>query len=692
MTPERTGGESIFEPGDPEVRRRQARSLLNDYSHPWDVLAEALQNSIDAVNKRYRQLIAVRLHMSQEAFELAIEQAAKRVTVDDQTTYESDYETWASSQYLEGQRKRWLEALASTASKPVERVRSAYDGAESEYKGKIAISRVDNARRITVEDNGVGMSYEELRKAVKKGVTFKGGFSDIGELGNGLTYLISACDTFELETCNGVECSSVRIEDMHAWITGSKDIPEPLSSPQRLDHVNDRYTRVAIEKIRAVDSDYPDLLNDVMTTKRFIHLIRTRTAVGHLYSLLRYPVYDGLRQGGVEVELQDTFLGSTCGKVIDFSYCSPAQIVRDLHGDAAPPLLSRDEAREMLRTHQEIGGHAIEYVGMFKSSSGIPLHYACFTTNREWYQEASKQAGLCDAPDAENDNEIGVKDVEPRVELAVKGMPTNATVSPPITGFQGYWGNFSIVIMDNRLHFDEGRKTPVGRRVKLYQDCAANALFEQIGTEIISHAIRDATVSMNLAEMMKSKLEFIDKRLRRREPLDYAKASLHYVPKYEQDVVALFHEMIGAGVLPYYHTLDCSSNSTYDSIFRYRIARNKLGSIAQQALGGRGELTEDIIVEFKHSGEDLIEDIGTNTKFYYMLDLLVCWDISRARCNELAATLITKPMNKVRYWGTTHELKLSSAHFMNVGSGREIDVISLKDLIGKLGAGQYIVS
>ena len=47
-------GESIFNTEDPEIRRRQALSLLNDYSHPWDVLAEALQNSIDAINQRYR--------------------------------------------------------------------------------------------------------------------------------------------------------------------------------------------------------------------------------------------------------------------------------------------------------------------------------------------------------------------------------------------------------------------------------------------------------------------------------------------------------------------------------------------------------------------------------------------------------------------------------------------------------------
>jgi len=122
--------------------------------------------------------------------------------------------------------------------------------------------------------------------------------------------------------------------------------------------------------------------------------------------------------------------------------------------------------------------------------------------------------------------------------------------------------------------------------------------------------------------------------------------------------------------------------------------KNKLGLHVRQqpGIGNTGIYEENIIVEFKQSADSVIEDIATNVKFYYMINLLVCWDINVAECKRLAGNVIAKPMNKVLYWGTTHELQLSPAHFMNVGSGRAMDVICLKELIKKLEDGTYGVA
>jgi hypothetical protein len=215
-------------------------------------------------------------------------------------------------------------------------------------------------------------------------------------------------------------------------------------------------------------------------------------------------------------------------------------------------------------------------------------------------------------------------------------------------------------------------------------------LFDRIETQVISAAIKDAVVPMNLAQMMSTKVDFLNRRLRNRTTLNYDSVKIVNVPKYEQDVIMLFHEMIGAGILPYYKCLDASSLSTYDAIYKYDIPRQMIGAIAQRAEESTdGNLEEKIIVEFKHRGEKIIEDIAENVKFYYMIDLLVCWDITAEECARSRAVLIPKPMDMVRYWGTTHELKLTPVHFMNVGSGRPLDVICLKELINKLKSGTY---
>lgn len=692
-------GESIFEPRDPETRRRQALSLLNDYSHPWDVLAEALQNSVDAINRRYRQQLANGLNITLDELEKVIETTADAVITADKVFHDNDFTRWISAEYLEGQRDRWFVALSEVLSKTRDVVKSAYENAEDQYRGRIKVVRDDGARKLVIRDNGVGMSYDELKGAVKKGVTYKRGYSEIGELGNGLTYLVSACNRFVLETCNGVERSSVGIENMYSWITGTAGLNEPLSSPVKLEPQQEPYTQVSMESIRTVESDYPDIFDSTVTTERFVHLIRTKTAAGSLYDCLRFPVFNTLRAKGMDVEIEDHFRGTTRSAKAEFSYRVPGQVLRELSyvpppQQPAPPLLSLHEARDRLRQHRDIGGNSVEHISIYTSPAGNILYYIGFVTDREFYRRTSKEALVCDKPESDDLREIGRNDIIPGIELGVKGMPTGVIVDAPSTGFQGYWPNFHIMILDNRLRFDEGRKTPVGRRVALYRDCAENALFYEIGTEIISRAIKDAVVALNLAQMAKEASSLVEKRLKVRSPLDYDKVKLQNIPKYEQDVIALFHEMIGAGVLPYYQSLDCSSHSKYDAIFRYRIMKNKLGLHVRQqpGIGNTGIYEENIIVEFKQSADSVIEDIATNVKFYYMINLLVCWDINVAECKRLAGNVIAKPMNKVLYWGTTHELQLSPAHFMNVGSGRAMDVICLKELIKKLEDGTYGVA
>ena len=116
-----------------------------------------------------------------------------------------------------------------------------------------------------------------------------------------------------------------------------------------------------------------------------------------------------------------------------------------------------------------------------------------------------------------------------------------------------------------------------------------------------------------------------------------------------------------------------------------------LGTRAQLVFGNTGTLQEQIVAEYKTHGEDVILDIAKNVKFYYMMDLLICWEIDAKSCQKLSVSVVPKPFSDVKYWGTTHELQLSSSHFMSVGSGRALDVISLNELLKLMNAKKYKV-
>ena len=688
-------GYSLFETSNETIRKRQARSLLNDYSHPWDVLAEALQNSVDAINKRYRLQIAQQLGISLAVLETAIEQAVKDAVENDCELFTHDYRKWSTKKHARNLIQVWFEILAEKLGQGVDVVSSAFDSVGRTYTGVISIERVMNSRKIIVKDNGTGMSFNKLRDSLKRGVTFKGSASEIGELGNGLTYMVAACDNFKMHVCDGSEESVVQIVGMHEWIQdadGAKGFPEPMSDPHRIGPSSDCFTEASMESMRRIESDYPDIFDSTVNTNRLIHLLRTKTAVGQIYDLVCYPVFDGFRSNGINVVLTDDFSGMRSTTQIPFSFGGPADVMGQTSAPTQKPLalLSLKSAKSMIKRKQDIGGHALQGRGIYISPTGRTLYHASFAINRQWYKEASLAAGLCNNPSGTTKN-LGTYDVTSGIELAVKGMPTAVRISPPVTGFQGYWGNFHVIILDNMLHFDEGRKTPVGGRTRLYQDCAEKVLFGEITTGVLKRAIKDAVIPLNLTQMSNERQSFIQGRVSGRSPLGRTDVKIRNIPRYEQDVVALFHELIGCGILPFYCSLDCSSKSTYDAIFEYTIPKSKIGTIVQQVEGSRGNLNDTVIVEYKLNGEDLIEDIASDVKFYYMIDLLVCWDIDSGVCKKLSADLQVKPLTHVRYWGTTHELHLSSSVFLSVGSGRSLDVISIKELLKLIDKAKYNV-
>ena len=49
---------------DEEILRAQAQNILDSYAHPWDLLAEALQNSVDAIEQKIAKDRKAKAHIS----------------------------------------------------------------------------------------------------------------------------------------------------------------------------------------------------------------------------------------------------------------------------------------------------------------------------------------------------------------------------------------------------------------------------------------------------------------------------------------------------------------------------------------------------------------------------------------------------------------------------------------------------
>jgi hypothetical protein len=114
--------------------------------------------------------------------------------------------------------------------------------------------------------------------------------------------------------------------------------------------------------------------------------------------------------------------------------------------------------------------------------------------------------------------------------------------------------------------------------------------------------------------------------------------SLYIPPAEEQEVIALFFELVGRGTLPGYFARMLSAYRTYDALVEYELRAsgdtlydrnlNPLGVLQQTFDLRDGVLSrDDSLVEFKTSLTDLYDDIRKvgHAKDTRDLDLLVCW-------------------------------------------------------------------
>ena len=181
--------------------------------------------------------------------------------------------------------------------------------------------------------------------------------------------------------------------------------------------------------------------------------------------------------------------------------------------------------------------------------------------------------------------------------------------------------------------------------------------------------------------------EPLETSLRRREiPLSPAEIPGHgqisfaTTPVEEQDVVALFSELIGSGLLGCYRIDYLTGVGIYDGFMRYDPA--KVSQRLNETLPGRASPNSlQGVVEFKQTGDALIEDIVKRKKEWHKIQWLVCWTLgSNARdfmADRIAFTEAGDAATR-DYAGVTHRASANS------GGAVRLHVISLNDVLEKV--------
>ena len=168
--------------------------------------------------------------------------------------------------------------------------------------------------------------------------------------------------------------------------------------------------------------------------------------------------------------------------------------------------------------------------------------------------------------------------------------------------------------------------------------------------------------------------------------MDIPKISFEKEPQYEQDVVALFHELIGREILKGYKILSVSSGAQYDAVVRYYLTKdervlfdekiNPLGLV--ESAFGKNKKIELLPknMEFKYVLSDLIKEIEDDIKNFEDIKFCTVWDIGDPKIfKRTGYQLINLSENESKriFYGTTHLLYSGS-------NKKPIHIICLKSI------------
>lgn len=164
-------------------------------------------------------------------------------------------------------------------------------------------------------------------------------------------------------------------------------------------------------------------------------------------------------------------------------------------------------------------------------------------------------------------------------------------------------------------------------------------------------------------------------------PLHIPPATYVSTPLTEQDVVGLFHQLSALGVFPGIKVFATSQSQTYDCLVMYDCGRDERGlvygdsggsplGVSPYTLGtGPRFSTRHLTLEFKNNLDSLIEDLdGESPKTFGNVDLCVCWSkVDDAFRGYELVPISEANLDERKFPGVTHLLRHNGdAHVVSV--------------------------
>lgn len=588
---------------------------------------------------------------------------------------------------------------------------------EAGYSPQIWIEINLNRDSISVTDNGCAMSLAEFRSFLKPNFSFKDGDSTRGNKGVGATYLAYGFNHLEVSTKRSRnESYAGTIENGRNWLDDSAGIvTRPKVVTSTTSHAPfesiDRGTSMTL--ILKGTNVRPRTLSyfGAAGADQWLKILQAHTPLGGVYICgEKAPPIKAI----VQVIAGDDQLPSSA-EITAPRYLFPHEVIgntedlRDYRAEQA-----RREARgldlsKVPRRYTNLNGLWGEWDGDEILSDRSPVKPRLDDDEIKLLKDTGFQVYVfqgfsTDLWDDYNDRRLqlrkGTRILRGGLKLATRNMPQGNSITIPLTESIGLQTITHVLVHFQNAEPDLGRKGFQPEHTRLAEKIAVSCV--RAFKPYYGRLLRKKTGAPNVLKQMHLS-QWIDsqKEHERANPLRITGPGLfapqeelpiRSLPCVEQDVVALFNQMLSAGIIRGVELLASSQFEQYDGLYRLRMEPpfdkfvrqdddNPLG-VDAEVFAAYDEVIESRVevLEYKYSLDALIEEFQNGEKNPDDIGLAVAWEMGTKWKESFAVFSYLDPDNvhHRQFHGFTHS-------FSHAISGTTtFQVIILKELVSYL--------
>lgn len=574
-----------------------------------------------------------------------------------------------------------------------------------QYQKKLWIEIDLKRNTLTVTDNGIGFSEAQFKTFLSPSISFKNSKNTRGNKGVGATYLAYGFNNLEIETKTADYLANTQILNGRAWVDDddasvARPTVKALSgNPSKLEHI-DRGSRFSLKFEGNVRPKNLSWIG-ATTADQWKYLLLIKTPLGQISQpgvdtslVFDLKVTD---ENGIESQLTN----QACEYVFPHRVIKACVQVSDITAEQSSLLAQGKDASKLPPKFKKLNGvyefweskalqsmtASVDDKALIEKYGVWAYGFFCYSAVQVFDKFNDETAKL----------RKGLRILRGGLQLATNAMPQGELITIPLTSNIGYQNQSHVIVHLGNADPDLGRKGFQPELQKLSERLAVSIVNKLKGWrgQLLNDSGPGAAhqEELNIDEWINSQKEHEKLHpIHLKNPNFFVpinEVSISAEPKSEQDVVALFNQLLAGGVIRGIKVMASSSHKQYDGLYRYHLAapisnhmydkdNNPLG--IDETTTREGFVSKPYVLEFKHGFDQLMTDFDNEEKTESSINLAIVWEFQGRYKERYQIVPLLHPDNihLRQFHGVTHEL-----HDDHSGQKR-MDLIVLSELISYL--------